>query len=193
MDQFDNKIIAGVDEAGRGPLAGRVYAAAVVLNKTYKYDGLNDSKKLTHNKREILFKEIINNCSSYGIGFATVEEIEKINILQASFLAMKRALECLKVKFDYILVDGNIFPFKSPLSGEAIIKGDEKIHSIMAASILAKVARDKYMLEMDKEFPEYNFHKHKGYPTKLHRELIKQFGPSSIHRKTFRGVKEYLK
>ncbi len=182
------KIIVGIDEAGRGPLAGRVYAAAVILNPEKKIENLNDSKKLNHSTRLKLFDEIIKNSLSYGIAFASPEEIEEINILQATFLAMRRALSQITIKFDYILIDGNIFPFKNEYPGEAIIKGDTKIPEIMAASILAKVSRDLYMIEMSKQFPQYNFEKNKGYPTKEHLELIKKFGYSPIHRKNFKGV-----
>jgi RNase HII (EC 3.1.26.4) len=182
------KIIVGIDEAGRGPLAGRVYAAAVILNPEKNIENLNDSKKLDHNTRLKLFDQIIKNCISYGIAFAEPEEIDRLNILQATFLAMERALIKINCKFDYVLVDGNIFPFKNRYYGEAIIKGDTKIKEIMAASILAKVERDLYMIEMSKLFPQYNFEKHKGYPTKEHFELIKKFGISPIHRKTFKGV-----
>jgi ribonuclease HII len=187
-----NKIILGIDEAGRGPLAGRVYAACVILKKGIKIPGLSDSKKLSSLKREILYEEIINKSLSYSIEYATNEEIDAINILNATFLAMNRAIEKINVNFDYILVDGNIYPFKNKYNGEAIIRGDATINEIMAASILAKVERDKYMLEMDLKYPQYEFYKHKGYPTKLHRDLIKKFGPSPIHRKTFKGVKEYI-
>ncbi len=181
-------IIVGVDEAGRGPLAGRVYAAAVILDPTKKIDGLNDSKKLSEKQREALYYEIKER-SVFGISFATNEEIDKINILNATFLAMRRALEQIKTKFDHIYVDGNIYPFKE-FKGEAVVKGDSKIEAIMAASILAKVERDNHMLEMDKLYPEYQFFKHKGYPTKLHVELLNKHGHSPIHRKSFKYKKD---
>lgn len=184
------KVIVGIDEAGRGPLAGRVYAAAVILNTEVKISNLNDSKKINCIQREIIYNNIINHSLEYGIGYSTIEEIEKYNILNATFIAMKRALNRIKYKFDIILVDGNHFPFDEE-KGKAIIKGDTLIPEIMAASILAKVERDKYMIEMDKKYPEYLFYKHKGYPTKIHRDLIKIHGPSPIHRKTFKGVKEF--
>ncbi len=187
------KTIVGIDEAGRGPLAGPVYAACVILNQNKKIKGLNDSKKLTANQRNELFQVIIEYSSAYGIGYATNEEIDSINILQASFLAMKRALMEIKATYNYILVDGNIYPFNSICDGRAIIKGDTKIEEIMAASILAKVSRDSYMSEVSRIYPEYQFSKHKGYPTHLHKELIKNYGPCLIHRKTFRGVKEFCK
>jgi ribonuclease HII len=186
------KIIVGIDEAGRGPLAGRVYAAAVILNPQKKILNLQDSKKINCHQREKLYNEIINNSIAYGIDYATIEEIENLNILNATFLAMQRALNNIKNKFDIILVDGNIYPFDQKTTGKAIIKGDSIIPEIMAASILAKVERDNYMIEMDKIYPNYLFSKHKGYPTKLHRELILKFGPSPIHRKTFKGVKEFF-
>jgi len=177
-------VIVGVDEAGRGPLAGSVYAAAVILDNSKKIEGLNDSKKLSPKKRDALYSEIKEK-AIFGIAFATNEEIDKINILNATFLAMKRAIEQIKIKFDYVYVDGNIYPFKD-FKGEALVKGDSKIEEIMAASILAKVERDNYMLNMDKLYPEYQFFKHKGYPTKLHKELINKYGLSPIHRKSFK-------
>ncbi|HOJ65201.1 MAG TPA: ribonuclease HII [Spirochaetota bacterium] len=182
------KIVVGIDEAGRGPLAGRVYAAAVILNPEKKISYLNDSKKIDHKTRLKLYDEIIKKSLSYGIGYASPEEIDKLNILNATFLAMERALYNITINFDYIVVDGNIFPFKDRYKGEAIVKGDTKISEIMAASILAKVERDLYMIEMSKLYPQYNFEKHKGYPTKEHFELIKKFGASPIHRKSFKGV-----
>lgn len=185
------EIIVGIDEAGRGPLAGRVYAAAVILNPQKKILNLNDSKKLNCHQREKLYNEIMKYSLAYGIDYASIEEIEKLNILNASFLAMERALNKIKNKFNMILVDGNIYPFHQNKPGKAIIKGDAIIPEIMAASILAKVERDHYMFEMDKLYPDYLFSKHKGYPTKLHRDLIKKYGPSPIHRKTFKGVKEF--
>lgn len=187
-----NEIIVGIDEAGRGPLAGRVYAASVILNPDKKIKGLNDSKKLSCSKREELYKIIKSEAIAYSVNYATESEIDKLNILQATFLAMKRSLENIKSLFNYVLIDGNIYPFKNMYKGEAIIKGDTKIEQIMAASILAKVERDNYMNELDQLYPQYQFAKHKGYPTKLHRELIKKFGVSEIHRKTFKGVKEYI-
>lgn len=186
-----NRIIAGVDEAGRGPLAGRVYAAAVVLGEV-KIEGLNDSKKLNEVKREYLYEKIIEKSISYCIAYASPEEIDKYNILQATFIAMNRALDGLNPEsYNYVMVDGNKFPFGDK-PGEPVVKGDSKIEEIMAASILAKVARDRYMTEMDGEYPQYKFIQHKGYPTKLHLELISQHGVSEIHRKTFKGVKEFV-
>lgn len=184
--------IIGVDEAGRGPLAGRVYAAAVILDPFKDIKGLRDSKALSPLARDRLFDEIKCDCLSYSISFSTHDEIDKINILQATFLAMERAVKSISSDFDHILVDGNQFPFSPHYSGNAVVKGDTKIPEIMAASILAKVSRDRYMEEMHILYPEYQFIKHKGYPTQLHRDLVKEFGPSPIHRKTFKGVKEYL-
>lgn len=176
--------ICGVDEAGRGPLAGPVCAAAVILPKGHIIDGVNDSKKLTEKKREKLFDVIIDECVSYSIAFATVEEIEELNILNATMLAMQRAVEGLDVKADYAMIDGNRLP---PLNipAECIVKGDANSMSIAAASILAKVARDRLCLKHDELYPKYGFAKHKGYGTKLHREMILKYGPCEIHRKSF--------
>lgn len=178
------KVICGVDEAGRGPLAGPVYAAAVILPLGLEIDGLNDSKKLTEKKREQLFDVICEKAISYSVGIATEKEIDEINILNATFLAMRRAVEGLEVKPDYALIDGNQHP-KLSIADETIIKGDGKSMSVAAASILAKVSRDRYMLEMAKKYPEYCFEKHKGYGTKLHYEMIEKFGVSEIHRRSF--------
>lgn len=176
--------ICGVDEAGRGPLAGPVCAAAVILPKGHIIEGVNDSKKLTEKKREKLFDVIIDECVSYSIAFATVEEIEELNILNATMLAMQRAVEGLDVKADYAMIDGNRLP---PLNipAECIVKGDANSMSIAAASILAKVARDRLCLKYDELYPKYGFAKHKGYGTKLHREMILKYGPCEIHRKSF--------
>ncbi len=197
------KIIVGVDEAGRGPLAGPVYAACVILDPSKKIDGLNDSKKLTHKKREELYDKIIKNSFAYGIGYATHDEIDTINILNATILAAKRGLENIRTSSEhginhfntdhsdrYILNDGNIYFFKGIYPGEAVVKGDTKIEEIMAASILAKVSRDRFMLEASKDYPEYGFEKHKGYPTQSHYEAIRKYGASPIHRLTFKGVKQ---
>ncbi len=178
------KVICGIDEAGRGPLAGPVYAAAVILPLGLEIEGLNDSKKLTEKKREQLFDIICEKAVSYSIGIATEQEIDEINILNATFLAMRRAVEGLDVKPDYALVDGNQHPGLS-ITDETIIKGDGKSMSVAAASILAKVSRDRYMLEMAKKYPEYCFEKHKGYGTKLHYEMLEKYGVSEIHRRSF--------
>lgn len=178
------KYICGIDEAGRGPLAGPVFAAAVILPENCEIEGLNDSKKLSEKKREELFPIICEKAVAYSIAFATEEEIDEVNILNATFLAMKRAQEGLKIPCDYALVDGNRMP---PLNVEAetIIKGDAKSASIAAASILAKVSRDRVMYEIDKIYPEYNFAKHKGYGTKIHVEALQKYGPCKVHRRTF--------
>lgn len=176
--------ICGIDEAGRGPLAGPVCAAAVILPDNCIIEGLNDSKKLTAKKREYLFDIITSKAIAYGIAFCDEKTIDEINILQATFSAMHKAVELLTQKPDYILVDGNRDPiFDVPV--ELIVKGDAKSASIAAASILAKVSRDRFMLDADKKYPEYQFAKHKGYGTKLHYEMIEKYGISEIHRKTF--------
>jgi ribonuclease HII len=180
------KAICGVDEAGRGPLAGPVYAAAVILPEGCKIEGLNDSKKLTEKKREQLFDVIKEKALAYGIGTANEKEIDEINILNATFLAMKRAVETLEFKPDLALIDGNQYPHISEEIKEVtVIKGDAKSMSIAAASVLAKVSRDRYMLEMAEKYPQYEFEKHKGYGTKLHYEKIAQYGISEIHRRSF--------
>ncbi|MDF1495089.1 ribonuclease HII [Caproiciproducens sp. CPB-2] len=178
------RMICGIDEAGRGPLAGPVFAAAVILPPGQMIEGLNDSKKLSEKKREALFDVIRKTAIVYAVGFATEQEIDKINILQATFLAMKRACDGLSVRPDLALVDGNRMP-RLGVDTQTIIKGDALSASIAAASILAKVSRDRLMTEIDRIYPEYQFAKHKGYGTALHRELLKQYGPSPVHRKTF--------
>ena len=176
--------VCGIDEAGRGPLAGPVCAAAVLLPEGLVIDGLNDSKKLSEKKRELLFPVIEENALAFGIGFADEKEIDEINILQATFLAMRRASDAMQRRCDYVLVDGNRMP-PMPVPGETVVKGDAKSPSIAAASILAKVSRDRVMLEYAKQYPEYQFEKHKGYGTKAHVEALRAFGPSPIHRRTF--------
>ena len=178
------KTICGIDEAGRGPLAGPVYAAAVILPMDLEIDGLNDSKKLTEKKREALFDVICEKAISYSIGIATEEEIDEINILNATFLAMRRAVDGLSVKPDYALIDGNQHP-KLSIPDETVVKGDGKSMSIAAASILAKVSRDRFMLQIAEKYPEYCFEKHKGYGTKLHYEMIEKYGVSPVHRRSF--------
>ena len=178
------KVICGVDEAGRGPLAGDVYAAAVIFDDATVIEGINDSKKLSENKREALFDVITEKAKAYCIATATVEEIETMNILNAAMLAMKRAVEGLNIKPQLALIDGN----KSPdidIPVQTVIKGDAKSQSIAAASILAKVARDRYMKELDKKYPQYQFSRHKGYGTKLHYEMIEKYGISPVHRPSF--------
>ena len=177
-------VIAGTDEAGRGPLAGPVYAAAVILPMGLVIDGLNDSKKLTEKKREALFDVICKEALSYGIAYATPEEIDELNILNASQLAMRRAVAKLSPAPDLVLVDGNVAR-EFPMDTKTVVKGDALSMSIAAASILAKVSRDRVMAELAKEYPQYQLEKHKGYPTPLHMNLVRELGPSPIHRKTF--------
>ncbi|MBO7737196.1 MAG: ribonuclease HII [Clostridia bacterium] len=179
-----HNIICGCDEAGRGPLAGPVFAAAVILPHGIDIPALNDSKKLTEKQREKLFDIITETAVDYAIASASVEEIEEINILNASMLAMKRAIESLKTKPDYALIDGNIAR-GFDVEARPVIKGDALSPSIAAASILAKVSRDRHCMEMDKEYPEYGFAKHKGYATKDHREAVLKHGASPVHRKSF--------
>ncbi len=192
--EFDNtyrenyKYICGVDEAGRGPLAGDVYAAAVIFPEGVELEDINDSKKLTEKKREQLEPVIKEKALCWAVAAASIEEIETINILEAAKLAMQRAVAQLPVKPDIILVDGNRPP-EFDVKNEAVIKGDGKSQAIAAASILAKVARDRYMLEEAKNFPEYEFEKHKGYGTKLHYQKIDEFGPCKLHRPSF--LKKY--
>ncbi len=179
------KIICGIDEAGRGPLAGDVFAAAVILPTGLEIEGLNDSKKLSEKKREALFDVIIEKAVSYGIGRASAEEIDEINILNATFLAMRRAISALQQTPDFCLVDGNQNIRELSLPQQPVIKGDSLSPSIAAASILAKVSRDRYMKEITKDYPQYAFEKHKGYGTKLHYEMLEKHGISDIHRKSF--------
>jgi len=176
--------ICGIDEAGRGPLAGPVCAAAVILPEGLEIPGLNDSKKLTDKKRRELFPIIEEQALAYGIGWASQEEIDDINILQATFLAMSRAVKQLNIRPDLALVDGNRAPTLD-LPVETVVKGDSLSASIAAASVLAKVSRDGVMLRMAEEYPGYGFEVHKGYGTKAHYEALRTFGPSPIHRRTF--------
>lgn len=176
--------VCGVDEAGRGPLAGPVCAAAVILPPNTTIDGVNDSKKLSEKKREMLFEVIKEQSVSYSIAFASVEEIEEMNILNATMLAMKRAIEGLDVKADYAMIDGNRLP-NLEIPAEYIIKGDAKSMSIACASILAKVSRDRLCYKYAEEYPQYGFDKHKGYGTKLHREAIIEYGSCPYHRMSF--------
>ena len=183
--------IAGVDEAGRGPLAGPVVAAAVMLVPDSQFNGLDDSKKLSPKKREKFFLIIKEQALSYGIGVISVEEIDKINILQASLLAMKNAVEDLFDKPNLLLIDGNQ-RIDTEIKQWTIVKGDSLSQSIAAASVLAKVTRDKLMGQYHAQFPLYEFNKHKGYGTRLHRDLIRKHGPCPIHRRTFKGVSEFI-
>ena len=185
------RLVAGVDEVGRGPLAGAVVAAAVILTSERWIDGLADSKVLTEKRRNELDMEIREKALAWSLGRAEVEEIDQINILQASLLAMKRAVEGLKVQPDHLKIDGNK-KIAMPLSMETIIKGDSKVAAISAASIIAKVARDREMVELDKQYPEYGFARHKGYPTKAHREALQKYGVLSCHRKSFKPVRELI-
>ena len=178
------KIVCGIDEAGRGPLAGPVFAAAVILPEGYSHPVLNDSKKLSEKKRDEVFEDIIKDAVCYSVGIATEKEIDEINILRATFLAMKRAVDGLEIKPDFAYIDGNQYP-KTGVEEETIVKCDGKCISVAAASIIAKVSRDRFMLEIDKKYPEYQFSKHKGYGTKLHYEMIEKYGVSDVHRKSF--------
>ncbi len=176
--------VCGVDEAGRGPLCGSVVAAAVILPPDYIPEGLNDSKKLTAKKREALFDVICQNALAYSIAEATVEEIDALNILEADLLAMRRAIDGLQIKADFALIDGNIArDFQIP--ARAVIHGDALSPSIAAASVLAKVTRDRQCIELDRQYPEYGIAKHKGYGTKAHMDALRANGPSPIHRKQF--------
>lgn len=178
------KAVCGVDEAGRGPLAGPVCAAAVILPEGVIIDGVNDSKKLSEKKRESLFDVIREQALSYSIAYATVDEIEEINILNATMLAMRRAIDGLDIKADYAMIDGNKIP-PIDIDAECIVKGDAKSMSIACASILAKVSRDRLLYKYAEEYPMYGFDKHKGYGTKVHREAILKYGPCPYHRKSF--------
>jgi len=179
------KFVCGVDEAGRGPLAGPVCAAAVILDSNTELVGVNDSKKLSEKKREALFDVICSKAVAYSIAFASVEEIEEHNILNATYLAMNRAIDGLKINADFALIDGNRVPKDIKIDCQTVVKGDAKSLSIAAASILAKVTRDRLLLEYDKKYPEYNFAKHKGYGTAEHMDAIRKYGPSEVHRPSF--------
>ncbi len=186
------KYIAGVDEAGRGPLAGPVFAAAVIFDKDTIIDEINDSKKLTEKKREELFDVIKEKALCYAIVSADEKEIDRINILAATLKCFNMAVSSLEITPDIALIDGNRVG-EMPVECRTIVKGDANSMSIAAASILAKVARDRYITEMGEKYPEYNFQKHKGYGTKEHLEAIATYGPSPIHRLTFKGVKEHVR
>ena len=185
------QFVAGVDEAGRGPLAGPVIAAAVILDKNNPIEGLADSKKLSEKKREALAEEIKSKALAWGVGRAEATEIDKINILQATMVAMQRAVENLSVQPEMVYVDGNRSPgFACP--SEAIIKGDDKVAEISAASIIAKVTRDNEMLDLHEQYPQYGFAKHKGYPSKVHMAILAEEGPCPEHRRSFGPVKRSL-
>lgn len=177
--------VCGVDEAGRGPLAGPVCAAAVILPDDVQIEGLNDSKKLSEKKREALYDVICEKAIAYSICYGTLEEIEQYNILEATYIAMNRAINSLNVKADFALIDGNRIPRNIAIPCETVIKGDAKSCSIAAASILAKVTRDRLLLEYDKKYPQYGFAAHKGYGTKAHYEAIKEHGVCEVHRLSF--------
>ncbi|MFH2011211.1 MAG: ribonuclease HII [Pseudomonadota bacterium] len=185
------QFIAGVDEAGRGPLAGPVVAAAVILPENHNIQGIADSKKLSSHRREVLFSEIYKQAEAVGVGIVDQREIERINILQASLKAMQSAVAALNSPVDYILVDG-IHSIPTQIHQSTIIKGDALSPSIAAASIIAKVTRDKIMVEYHSIYPQYNFARNKGYGTVEHMDAIKRSGCCEIHRRTFKGVKEYL-
>lgn len=180
---------AGTDEAGRGCLAGDVVAAAVILDPSKTLSGLNDSKKLTPARREQCYRHIVDSCLSYAIGRASAVEIDRLNILKASLLAMHRAVEQLSIQPEFVYVDGNFCP-NWPYPAEAVIGGDGCIRAIAAASILAKVARDREMVALDREYPGYGFALHKGYPTSDHLDVLSRLGPSPVHRRTFGPVAE---
>ncbi len=179
--------IAGIDEAGRGPLAGPVVSAAVILPEDFSCPGITDSKKLSEKKREALFPVIMDGAIAVGVGIADHIEIDQINILAAALLSMKRAAANLSPPPDHLLIDGK-FTIDSQLPQQAIVKGDALSISIAAASIIAKVTRDRMMIDLSKTYPEYGFETHKGYPTKAHKEAIAAHGPCPVHRKSFRGV-----
>ena len=179
--------IAGIDEAGRGPLAGPVVSGAVILPPDFHCPEITDSKRLSEKKREALFPVILENASAVGIGIADHREIDRINILQASLLSMRRAVDDLGTLPDYLLIDGK-FTIDSDVDQEAVVKGDARSISIAAASIVAKVTRDRIMKDLSLEYPAYDFHRHKGYPTRAHKAAIQRHGPCPVHRKSFRGV-----
>jgi ribonuclease HII len=191
-DLSNAKLVAGVDEAGRGPLAGSVIAAAVILDDNHPITGLTDSKKLSAIKRRDLEVQIKLHASAWAIGEASCTEIDEINILQASLLAMKRAIQQLNPTPDHALIDGNRVPDIPGFSMRAIVKGDLYEPCISAASILAKEHRDRQMIELDQQYPQYQFAQHKGYPTQLHRSLLKLHGVSPVHRISFKPVRDLI-
>ncbi len=188
----DATLIAGVDEVGRGPLVGAVVTAAVILDPNNPIEGLTDSKKLTDKKREVLFEQIKEKALAWSLGRAEPEEIDDINILAATMLAMERAVNGLPIAPDYVLIDGNRVPSGITEPAQAVVKGDLRVAEISAASILAKVVRDREMEALDKEYPQYGFAKHKGYPTKAHFEALEQHGAIEGYRKSFKPVKKAL-
>jgi ribonuclease HII len=184
-------LICGVDEAGRGPLAGPVSAAAVILDEANPIPGLADSKKLSEKKRDLLAPLIRERALAWAVAYADVEEIDRLNILQATLLAMRRAVEALHIRPHQVLVDGLYCP-QTGISSQAIVKGDSKVTAISAASILAKTARDELMLQLHDQYPQYGFAGHKGYPTEAHLAALHTHGVSEVHRKSFRPVRELL-
>lgn len=184
--------VAGVDEVGRGPLAGDVVAAAVILDPEKPVDGLADSKKLSEKRRELLFDQILMNAKSVCIARASVAEIDQLNILQASLLAMRRAINGLEFPPQFALIDGNRLPTNLPCPAEPVVKGDGRVRAIAAASILAKVTRDREMAELDRQYPGYGLAGHKGYPTAQHLAALQQLGASPIHRRSFGPVREVI-
>jgi ribonuclease HII len=185
-------LLAGTDEAGRGPLAGNVVAAAVILDMAVTIDGLDDSKKLSEQKRQALAEEIKQKALAWSVVSVSPQQIDEMNILQASLFAMKSAAEDLTVRPDHVFVDGDKTLIDCFCDNTAIIKGDSRVAEISAASILAKVERDAQMLELHKQYPEYGFDKHKGYPTKVHREILNEIGPCPEHRRSYAPVREAL-
>lgn len=181
-------IICGVDEAGRGPIAGPVFAAAVILHPHHTIPNLKDSKKISRAKREIIYNDIRENALDFAFAMVSSREIDQINILQASLLAMKKAIMALKMRPNKIYVDGIYCPEIPDIQMQAIVKGDQLIKEISAASIIAKVERDRYMLKLDEQYPEYEFRRHMGYPTRLHLELIKKYGIKDFYRKSYKPV-----
>jgi len=191
FDFSEQQLVAGVDEVGRGPLVGNVVTAAVILDPANPIEGLADSKKLSEKKRELLYDEIVEKALAWCVASATPQEIDELNILHATMLAMQRAVLGLAVKPEFVYVDGNRCP-ELPYPSEPVVKGDSKIKEISAASILAKVVRDREMKALDSRFPEYGFAKHKGYPTAAHFEALKKHGPLAEHRRSFRPVRELI-
>ena len=188
---YSGDLLAGVDEVGRGPLAGDVVTAAVILDPNNPIEGLMDSKKLSEKKREKLFVEIQSKAKSWAIGRCTIDEIDELNILHASLLAMKKAVDALDIKPEYVAVDGNKLP-QWHYPSEAVVKGDDKIAAIAAASILAKVTRDRELVAFDEVYPGYGLAKHKGYSTKLHMQALEMFGVTPIHRRSYAPIKSLL-
>lgn len=191
ISRYEGELAAGVDEVGRGPLAGDVVAAAVILDRDNPIEGLDDSKKLSEKKREYFFEQIKEKALSWSVARCSVEEIDSLNILQASLLAMKRATETLSVRPEHVWVDGNKLP-QWNYSAEAVIKGDSRVPAIAAASILAKVTRDREMVAYEAEYPGYGFAAHKGYPTKVHMDALQRLGVTPIHRRSYAPVQKLL-